>query len=145
MNKLRKKNNNATSTYNRFDILCENGNEEYMEVISNRASKEPKPLPVFIQNVVSYPQMRLSIETVLKKLCKTVSNNQIKVNTNTIDAYRRFVYFLEQNNIAYHIYQLKQERAYRVVIKGLYHTILTNDINEAFTEQEFHIQNVVNF
>lgn len=147
-----KRTNNATPkstlTSNRFVALSENnGNDEQMEETLSRSLSEPKPPPIIIESVVNYPQMLLSIETVLGKtefLCKAISNNQVKINTNTIDAYRKLQHFLKQNNIACHTFQPKQEIAYRVVIKGLHHSIPVDDIKEALTEQGFLIRNVVN-
>lgn len=106
-----------------------------------------KPPPIFIQDVVNYPVMLLSIETVIHPsefICKTLSQNQIKINTKSADAYRKLIHLFKQNKIAFHTYQPREERAYRVVIKNLHYSIPTNDIKESLQDKGFEIRNVSN-
>ena len=44
------------------------------------------------------------------------------------DCFRKIVKYFELRNINYHAYQLKQERSYRVVVKGIHHTTPADDI-----------------
>lgn len=106
-----------------------------------------KPPPIYIQDVENYPNMLACIETSLGKeefYCKTFANNNVKVNTKTPDAYRKLVHLLKQNKVAHHTFQPRQERAYRVVIKNLHHSIPTEEIKEALVSKGFIIRNVAN-
>ena len=58
---------------------------------------------------------------------KSLSNNVIKINCVTPEAYRTFIRYLKENNIYYHTYQLKEERAYRILIKHLRHSTDTEE------------------
>jgi hypothetical protein len=62
--------------------------------------------------------------------CRTLSNGTIKVNTSTSDSYRKLIKLLRQDNIIFNTYQLREERAYRVVIRNLHPSIPTETIKE---------------
>jgi len=42
---------------------------------------------------------------------KSLANKVIKINCMTPETYRKLVKYLKENNIFYHTYQLKEERA----------------------------------
>jgi hypothetical protein len=42
---------------------------------------------------------------------KILANNVIKINCVTPETYRKLVRYIKDNNIFYHTYQLKEERA----------------------------------
>ena len=50
-------------------------------------------------------------------MCKMAANNSIKINTHSVEAHRKLVQHFKQNNVEFHTYQLKQERANRTIIK----------------------------
>jgi hypothetical protein len=49
--------------------------------------------------------------------CKVISNDTIKIYAATPDSYRKLIKHPQEDKIIYHTYQMKQERAYRVVIE----------------------------
>ena len=63
-------------------------------------------------------------------ICKTAANNSIKINTHSVEAYRKLVQHFKQNNVEFHTYQLEQEEAYRNVTKNLHPTIPTTLIRQ---------------
>lgn len=124
--------------------------EESVDKSSNNdsnAKKIPKPPPIFIDDVVNFPVMINNIETVINAdefTCKTLSKNQVKINANSIETYRKLVKLLEQHKIAFHTYQLKQDKAYRVVVRNIHPTVSSDDIKEALKGLGFEIRNVMN-
>jgi hypothetical protein len=46
----------------------------------------------------------------------------------TAESYRSVIRFFQKNNTDFHTFQLKQDKAYRVVIRNLHHTIPINEI-----------------
>ena len=46
----------------------------------------------------------------------------------SVDSYRKIVKYFEESKISFHTYQLKQEKAYRIVVKGLHHSTPVEDI-----------------
>jgi hypothetical protein len=47
---------------------------------------------------------------------KSMANNVIKLTSSTPDTYRTIMKHFKENGIFFHTYQLKEERAYRVVL-----------------------------
>lgn len=136
---------NYIQNSNRFTVLSQI--EPEGSPINNTEKRIQKPPPIFMENITNYPLMIESIKTVLSDedfVCKTVSTNSVKINTNTSDAYRKIIHLLKQNEVAFHTYQPREERAYRVVIKNLHHTMLTTDIKEELEKKGFKIRNVTN-
>lgn len=141
-------NNSTTPTSNRFTSLnIEDVQSEETVAQNTENNLEHKPPPIYIQDVVDYPAMLQTIETTLQRkefICKTLSNNKIKINTSTINAYRKLNHLLKQNNIAFYTYQPREERSYRVVIKNIHQSVPTQDIKEALQELGFDIRSVTN-
>jgi hypothetical protein len=64
---------------------------------------------------------------------KSLIKITVKINCTTPDSYRKLVTYFKQENIVHHTYQLKDERAYRIVIKHMHHTIDTKEIAAELT------------
>lgn len=114
-------------------------------VSNNKA--DPKPPPVFIQGVVNYQQMVATVLTVLKQedyVCRSLANDVVKINPKTIEAYRSLVSYLRAHNVVFHTYQAKQDKAYRVVLRHIHHSVPTNDIKEELQQLGYKVRNVAN-
>lgn len=108
---------------------------------------EPKPPPLFIHGVLNYQQMINNILTVLKPeeyVCRSLANNVVKINAKEVVAYRELVRHLRKENVIFHSYQVKQDRAYRVVLRHLHHSIPTDDIKEEIEAKGFKVRNITN-
>jgi len=57
-------------------------------------------------------------------------NDTVKISANTIDTYRSLVKHMKEENFVHHTYQIKTERAYRIVIRYLHHSVPLDDIKE---------------
>lgn len=71
-------------------------------------------------------------------------NDTIKINPLTPDSYRKLTKHLRDENIIHHTYQLKEERAYRVAIRNLHHSISTDIIKEELAELGHVVRNIIN-
>jgi hypothetical protein len=74
---------------------------------------------------------------------KTLSDETIKVSA-LIDTNRKLIQHLKDKNIIYHTYQLKEERAYRVVIRHLHHSIPTEEIKTELEKAGHKIRKIMN-
>lgn len=129
---------------NKFSVLSEDEGEE--ETSTNNTTIV-KPPPIYIPNVVNVSQMMKSFATVLNNSefnYKTITGGQIRINVRTIEAYRAFIKFLETKKIAFHTFQIKQERAFRVVVKNLHYTTPIDDIKIELQKQGHKVRNIVN-
>ncbi|KAI5697154.1 hypothetical protein M8J76_008039 [Diaphorina citri] len=91
--------------------------------------------------------MRDSISTALQEtdyITRTLANNTVKINPKTVDAYRALVRHLRSKNIVFHTYQIKQERAYRVVLRHIHHSVPTSDIKTELDGMGFKVRNITN-
>ncbi|VEN54315.1 unnamed protein product, partial [Callosobruchus maculatus] len=114
---------------------------------NNTAKKIPRPPPIFVYGVINFPEMIKKLSEIVAEeqyITKSMPDNTIKINCNTPDTYRILVRFMRENNIVHHTYQLKEERAFRVVIKHLHHTIDPEDIKEELTKEGHQVRNVMN-
>ena len=75
---------------------------------------------------------------------KSLANNVIKINCTTPETYRKLVGYFKDNNIFHHTYQLKEKRAYRIVIKYLHHSTDTADIKQELYELGHNVRNIIN-
>jgi hypothetical protein len=121
-----------TETHNRYDILTQ-------EVHQAEPGEQPQPHknhkrpPIFLHGVINYSEMIKSISKVAEDeqyFTKNISNNVIKLTCTTPDTYRNLIKHFKEKGIYYHTYQLKEERAYRVVLKYLHHTTEVEDIRQ---------------
>ncbi|KAL1460252.1 hypothetical protein WDU94_012178 [Cyamophila willieti] len=115
--------------------------------VNNKKVVDPKPPPIFLQGVINYHQMISYILTVLKEddyLCRSLAHNVVKINPKTIEAYKALVSHLRAQNIIFHTYQAKQDKAYRVVIRHIHHSVPTNDIKEELKQLGYKVRSVTN-
>ena len=77
-------------------------------------------------------------------LTKSMTNNVGKINCETPDTYRTLVKHFKEKDIFFHTYQLKDERAYRVILKYLHHSTDIEDIRQDLLEQGHIARNIVN-
>jgi hypothetical protein len=77
-------------------------------------------------------------------IAKALPNNTIKIMPNTPETYRKLIQHVRDEKIIHHTYQLKQERAYRIVIRDLHHSIPTSDIAEELNKKGHKVRNMIN-
>ena len=58
--------------------------------------------------------------------------------------YRKLVDYLDKNTVIFHTFQLKQDKAFSVVIKGLQHSTLITDIKSNLIMLRHQVRNVRN-
>lgn len=76
---------------------------------------------------------------------KTLANGDIKILTGDEHQFRRTVKILEEQKIEYHRYQLKSEKMFRVVIRGLHPETDICDIKRDLSDQGHlanHVSNI---
>lgn len=130
----------STST-NKFAPLSNEASEDAKE------DNSPKPPPIFIPNVTNVIKMINNISKVIPGNdfnYKSLRNGQVKLMVKTIDSFRKLVKSLETSNISHHTYQVKQERSYRVVIKGIHHTTPISDIKSKLISSGHAVRNIAN-
>jgi len=77
--------------------------------------------------------------------CKALPNETVKINVNTSDTYRRLVKRLQEDNIVHNTYQIRDERAYRVVLRNLHHSIPPHEFQAELETFGHKVRNILNF
>ena len=92
-----------------------------------------KPPPIFLHGVINYDKIIRSINEVAETeqfFTKRMANNFIKITCLTPETSRTLIKHFKETDVYYHTYQIKEERAYRVVLKYLNHTTEIEDIRQ---------------
>lgn len=84
-----------------------------------------KPPPITIKGVKHFDKLKqlLTCEEPAghEQKFKIISNNETKILTTNENQFRSTIKTLEENNIEYYRYQLKSEKPFRVVLRGINH------------------------
>jgi len=73
--------------------------------------------------------------------CKS-STKGLKLQTYSPESYRTAIKYLKIKNVSFHSFQLKVEKAYRVVIRNLHHSTDTYFITHELLNKGFDIRNI---
>ena len=138
-------------TRNRYQVLTNNTQDESGENAGTTSETipkpHPKPPPIFVYDVVNYPKMVEQLKEIAEVehySTKSLANNVVKINCNTPEIYRRMITYMKERNIMYHSYQIKEDRAYRVVIKYLHPSVQTADIATELLQYGHKVRNIIN-
>lgn len=146
--KINTGNSHPTTISNKFAVLTEkNVPKEGTSENNNSENKTPKPPPIFIYGVVNYGEMVKKFKPVIEDkqyITKCLANNTIKIICDTPDTYRQLIKLMRENNIIHHTYQLKEERAFRIVIKYLHYTTDITEIKQELTTIGHQVRNIIN-
>jgi hypothetical protein len=111
------------------------------------STKIHEPPLIFIHGIINYGEMIKRIRVIAddEQYCtKNMTNNVIKINCLTPETHRKLVRYFKDNNIVHHTYQLKEAKAYRIVLKYLHHSTDTEDIRQELLELGHNVRNIIN-
>lgn len=132
-------------THNSFELLEMEPTDK-----TNNTDKVyvPKPEPIFVTGVINVNSLKevlnkfvtsnLYIMTTLR------SGHVIKIMPKDIQTYKTIRENFIENNISHYTYQLKSERAYRVVLRGLHASENTTEISKELYEIGHEVRQIVN-
>lgn len=145
---IKASNNTSTqfTSKNRFAELSNEDQDINMEINTDITDK--KPPPIFIKTLIkNYLNFCNNIKKVIEPdsdfSCKSTTN-ALKLNLSTTNSFRAVTKFLKEKKFDYYTYQLKEEKAYRVVIRNLHHTTPIEFIKEEINLNGFLVRNITN-
>jgi len=103
------------------------------QAVNPQPTKMQKPPPIFLHGVINYNKMIHSINEVAEAeqfYTKSPANNVLKITCLTPETYRSLIKHFKETDVYYHTYEIKEERAYRVVLKYLHYTTEIEDIRQ---------------
>lgn len=134
---------------NRFNPLETDKSDKPLNNGNNNINepKTPKPPPIFIYGVNNFKEMVDYLSTFTEKdtyYTKALADETIKVNAHSIDTYRKIIRNLKDENIIHHTYQIKDDRAYRIVIRNLHYSVPLGDIKKELQTEGHIVRNIMN-
>jgi len=132
--------NSEIITQNRYTLLLNRqGNEDSPQTSTHSDTPNiPRPPPIFVYGVKNSKAMLDDLKDVAKPdtyRTAALANDTVKISANTIDTYRCLVKHMNEENIVHHTYQIKTERAYRIVIRHLQHSVPLDDIKKSYKKK----------
>lgn len=106
-----------------------------------------KPPQIIIPNIADVAAMVKTFASVIPSTnfnYKAMNDGQMRIFTKTIDSYRALVKYLNEKNVQFHTYQIRLERAYRVVIKNLHHSTPLSYIKECIESSGHKVRSIAN-
>ena len=136
------------TTYNRFSILetTEDSMDTTETVNRQHTQRIPPPPPIFIDDVIHIQTMIKSIEKDINKedYKVKINNNHVKILPTNPDAYRKLTKLLKILNANLHIYQLKQERPFLVVLRNIHHSANLGELKFEILKYGHEVTNINN-
>lgn len=133
------------------DALCSSSKKQLNEIEKNLLKLAPKiykPPPITASGVKNINDLisNLIREEAIghEQQLKTIANGDIKIMTGDEHQFRRTLKVLEKNKIEYHRYQLKTEKKFRVVIRGLHPDTEVCEIKRALADNGHYASDVTN-
>ncbi|KAL7736428.1 hypothetical protein ACLKA6_019638 [Drosophila palustris] len=135
----------TTMSSNRFAALAdvmdadeeEEENHDDLSPAPSAPAKKIKPPPIFVPDVSDIggfiTDVALAIGS-LKFEYKSGTDGRVRVNLEDKESFSKLKSYLNENEIRYQTFQAKDERAYRIVVKGLHHSMNIDVIKEALAE-----------
>lgn len=133
----------ATEQTNQFSELEDSEDEVQIRPTVVKASKPP---PIFVDDVENIaPLQRLLKELAEENFeLKIMSNNRVRVQSQTTEIYSKIVKELELKQTKFHTYELKENRAFRVVLKQMHHTTNIEELKEVLKTYGHEARNIHN-
>lgn len=137
----------------KHESISQNDNSTSMDKSAQKTPKIPLPPPINVSNVNNYKSLS---EKIVAAACsakfKAITANDIKITVGNEDDYRKTKKLLEEetasegenSGIVYHTYQLKSEKSYRAVIRGLPPSCDEQEITEELQKQGHEIIKTIN-
>jgi hypothetical protein len=135
----------SLNTSNKFSVLADK--EKIIEEdTSPESHNKSRPPPIHLHNDVQFHNLIDFLQRITHKdsfHCGSTKTG-VTIYPHTVDAYRKIVRCLKENQAEFHTYQLSEDKAYRVVIRGLHWSIGEEAIRTEISNLGYRVRNVTN-
>ena len=117
---------------NSYSSLTEEIDADPTSETTTHSTHITKPPPIFFEDQIIDLIINL-LNNIAGKDNYTIKQTkleQVKIQTNAPEIYRKVVKALKEKNAIYYTYQLKTERSYKIVIRGLHPKINTKKLSD---------------
>lgn len=142
-------NDELPSSSNRFATLpIESNNQTGSSINTSNDKPEesaaPKPPPIIIPGVTNIGKMLKDLDEVGSFSYKATKGGNVRIMPKDSTTYRKIVAHLDNLHLAFSTYQPKEERPFRIVIKGLHFSTPTSYIIDAFDKLGHKVRDIKN-
>jgi hypothetical protein len=124
-----------------------NTNNTDTEMENNDISIRTPPPILIKSNINNYQQFCKAIKSLstspLEFLCETTSNS-LKLVTSNSTSYRTVIRYLKEENVNFYIYQIHEDKPYRVIVRNLHPFTSIEFIKEELGNYGFLARNITN-
>lgn len=135
----------STSKANRYAELSNDDDNQCKEIPAGVETSKPPPL--FVPDVNDVLDMLDNLSKIIPRnqmRYKSLRNNEVKLMIDNVESYRKLTKHLEKSKISFHTYQIRSERSYRVVLKGIHYSVPVEDIKADLLLLGYGVRNVYN-
>lgn len=136
-------------TSNRYNVLsAENVFENESSSEQQNEIKIPKPEPIFATGVNNIHELVKILDAADVKenymLTTMKAGHMVKLMPKDIESYKTIRELFLEKDISHYTYQLKHEKCYRVVLRGMHHSEDITNIKDAIEILGHQVRNIVN-
>jgi hypothetical protein len=109
--------------------------------------KDPASTPIFVAGITNIQRLTAAIEQAANRLNYAliiINSDAIKVMAKNSDYHKIITDILKEKKDEFHTYQPRQQRAYRVLIRNLHHSMQQKSVREEIESSEHKIRNLWN-
>jgi hypothetical protein len=107
-------------------------------------NKDLAPPPIMV-NMINFEAGRSAlIQLIGNNFTCSVSTKHVTIRTTSPADYRKVVKYLQEANAEYHTYQLKDDKAFRVVLRGLHPSTPVQLLKEEIESKNHKVRSIVN-
>ncbi|EDW04644.1 GH23689 [Drosophila grimshawi] len=110
---------------------CSQFNAPISDTVEDRPTRHAKPPPLIAEGITNVAGLLQALNDVTPPdsfMLKCNGGGTVRVMPNGIDAYRAIQRLFTDKRIPFHSYQLKEDRGFRVVIRGLHPSLQKMDL-----------------
>lgn len=109
-------------------------------------NKIDKPPSIFVNNVYDIQPLINTLNEIAPNeySLKCIDSNKIRIQTSKPEVYTNVIRALEQKNTQFHTYQLKSDRTFRVVLRGLHQSTATDEIKSELGKLNHTVLHIAN-
>ena len=115
---------------------------------NNKESRktEPKPPPIYIQNVETISPLKSEISKIAQNMFefKILNNGEVKVQLQNSVHYRETVKMLKSKNTEYYTYKPKNERGFKVILRNMHYSADSDEIKQELSLMNHKVLNIYN-
>ncbi|VVC42105.1 Pre-C2HC domain,Zinc finger, CCHC-type [Cinara cedri] len=111
-----------------------------------QVKKTPLSPPIIVCGIKDFVSVRAELIDIVgnENLSVKASKNSLKIQPSNPNAYRAIIHFLKDAEAEFHTYQMKEDKALRIVLRNLYPTTTPIEIKTVLEVSGFSVSSVTN-